>query len=137
MEYRNLGNSGLKVSTLCLGAMTFGDADEKSFMHEACADGATSRAIMNKALDAGLNFIDTADVYGQDGLSERVIGKWFEAEGKRDQVIFGARTDEQVDENLKAAELVLPGQAMAALDEASAAPLSDPYDFISRIQRRW
>ncbi|WP_428267313.1 aldo/keto reductase [Haliangium sp.] len=91
MEYRNLGASGLKVSTLCLGAMTFGEADESSFMHQVGCDEATSFEIMNRALDAGVNFIDTADVYGQDGLSERVIGKWFDADGRRDEVVLATK----------------------------------------------
>jgi aryl-alcohol dehydrogenase-like predicted oxidoreductase len=91
MEYRNLGASGLKVSTLCLGAMTFGEADESSFMHRVSCDEETSFAIMNRALDAGINFIDTADVYGQDGLSERVIGRWFEKQGRRDDVVLATK----------------------------------------------
>ncbi len=91
MQYRNLGNSGLKVSTLCLGAMTFGEADESSFMHGVGADEATSFAIMNRALEAGINFIDTADVYGQEGLSERVIGKWFAEQGRRDEVVLATK----------------------------------------------
>jgi aryl-alcohol dehydrogenase-like predicted oxidoreductase len=91
MEYRQLGHSGVKVSTLCLGAMTFGEADEKSFMHKVGADEETSFAIMDRALDAGINFIDTADVYGQDGLSERVIGKWFTTRGRRDEVVLATK----------------------------------------------
>jgi aryl-alcohol dehydrogenase-like predicted oxidoreductase len=91
MQYRNLGSSGLRVSTLCLGAMTFGEADDKSFMHGVSADEATSFAIMNRALDAGINFIDTADVYGQDGLSERVIGKWFVEQKRRDEVVLATK----------------------------------------------
>lgn len=91
MEYRNLGKSGLKVSTLCLGTMTFGEADEKSMMHKVGCDEDTSFAIMNRALEAGINFFDTADVYGQDGLSERVIGKWFAQEKKRDQVVLATK----------------------------------------------
>ena len=75
MEYRRLGTSGVKVSELCLGAMTFGEADEKSFMHGVGANEQTSFAIMDSALEAGINFIDVADVYGQDGLSERVVGR--------------------------------------------------------------
>src|ERR1044071_6981936 len=74
MKYRQLGSSGLRVSELCLGAMTFGEADATSFMHGIGADQETSFAIMNRALEGGCNFFDTADVYGQDGLSERVIG---------------------------------------------------------------
>jgi aryl-alcohol dehydrogenase-like predicted oxidoreductase len=91
MEYRNLGHSGLKVSTLCLGTMTFGEADENSFMHGVGANEDTSFAIMDKALDAGINFFDTADVYGQDGLTERVIGKWFAARGRRDEVVLASK----------------------------------------------
>jgi aryl-alcohol dehydrogenase-like predicted oxidoreductase len=91
MEYRTLGRSGVRVSTLCLGAMTFGEADENSFMHKVSADEDTSFAIMNRALEGGINFIDTADVYGQDGLSERVIGKWFETDGRRDDVVLATK----------------------------------------------
>ena len=91
MEYRNLGRAGVKVSTLCLGAMTFGEADESSMMHQISCDEATSHAIMNRALDAGINFIDTADIYGQDGLSERVIGRWFERDGRRDEVVVATK----------------------------------------------
>ncbi|HRI10534.1 MAG TPA: aldo/keto reductase [Nannocystaceae bacterium] len=91
MEYRNLGRSGLKVSKLCLGTMTFGEADEGSFMHGVGCDDATSFAIMDRALDAGINFFDTADVYGQDGLSERVIGRWFAERGRRDEVVLATK----------------------------------------------
>ena len=91
MEYRNLGRSGLKVSTLCLGTMTFGEADERSFMHKVGCDEGTSFAIMDRALDHGINFFDTADVYGQDGLSERVIGRWFAERGRRDDVVLATK----------------------------------------------
>lgn len=91
MEYRNLGKSGLKVSTLCLGTMTFGEANENSFMHKVGCDEATSFRIMNLALDSGVSFWDTADVYGQDGLSERVIGKWFADGGRRDEVVLATK----------------------------------------------
>src|SRR5690606_10830506 len=91
MEYRNLGRSGLSVSTLCLGTMTFGEADEGSMMHKIGCDEATSFRIMNLALEAGVNFWDTADVYGQDGLSERVIGKWFADTGRRDEVVLATK----------------------------------------------
>src|SRR3954471_1192478 len=91
MEYRTLGSSGLKVSTLCLGAMTFGEPDEKSMMHKIASDEATAHQMMDRALDRGVNFIDTADVYGNDGLSERVIGRWFNAHKKRDQVVLATK----------------------------------------------
>jgi len=91
MEYRNLGRSGLKVSTLCLGAMTFGEPTAGSMMHEIAADEATSHAMIERALAAGVNFIDTADVYGNDGLSERVIGHWLGKSGHRDQVVLATK----------------------------------------------
>lgn len=91
MKYRTMGRAGVKVSPLCLGAMTFGEADENSFMHQVSADEKTSHAIMNRALELGINFIDTADVYGQDGLSERVIGNWFKKDGRRDEVVLATK----------------------------------------------
>ncbi|MEZ4671348.1 MAG: aldo/keto reductase [Anaerolineae bacterium] len=76
MEYRFVGRTGLKVSELCLGAMTFGrEANEQ-----------TSFEIMNMFADAGGNFIDTADVYSQGG-SETVVGKWLAGKKREDWVI--------------------------------------------------
>jgi len=91
MEYRTLGSSGLKVSTLCVGAMTFGEADDKSFMHNVSCDEPTAHAIMSRALERGINFIDTADVYGQDGLSERVVGRWMEQAKSRDRIVLATK----------------------------------------------
>ena len=91
MDYRRLGTSGVKVSPLCLGAMTFGEADEKSFMHGVGSDTGTAKAILNRALELGINFVDTADVYGQDGLSERVIGEWLETDKRRDELVLATK----------------------------------------------
>jgi aryl-alcohol dehydrogenase-like predicted oxidoreductase len=91
MEYRRLGASGLEVSTLCLGAMTFGEADDKSFMHGVGATEDASFAIMDAARAAGVNFIDTADVYGQDGLSERVVGRWMSERKCRDETVLATK----------------------------------------------
>jgi aryl-alcohol dehydrogenase-like predicted oxidoreductase len=91
MEQRTLGNSGLKVSSLCLGAMTFGEADSNSFMHGVSCDEATSHRLIERALEAGVNFIDTADVYGQDGLSERILGNWFHSSGRRNEVVLATK----------------------------------------------
>jgi aryl-alcohol dehydrogenase-like predicted oxidoreductase len=91
MEYRSLGTSGLKVPVLCLGAMTFGEADDKSFMHKVGCDEKTSFAIMSRALERGVGFIDTADVYGQDGLSERIVGAWMAENGTRDRVVLATK----------------------------------------------
>ncbi|MGH7297168.1 MAG: aldo/keto reductase [Polyangiaceae bacterium] len=91
MEYRSLGSSGLKVPVLCLGAMTFGEADDKSFMHRVSCDDRTAFAIMSRALERGVGFIDTADVYGQDGLSERVVGAWMAESKSRDKVVLATK----------------------------------------------
>ena len=73
MEYRSLGRTGVMVSPLCLGTMNFG----------APSDEATSIQIINRALDGGINFIDTANVYNA-GESERIVGKALTENGKRD-----------------------------------------------------
>lgn len=83
MNYRKLGRTGLKVSPLCLGTMTFGWS----------ADEATSFSIMDAAVDAGINFFDTADIYSrwipgnQGGESETIIGKWLKGKSRRDVII--------------------------------------------------
>ncbi len=64
MEYRRVGRTGLKVSTFCLGMMMFGRA----------ADEQESLRIIHKAIDAGVTFIDTADMY-QNGLTEQILAK--------------------------------------------------------------
>lgn len=76
MQYRKLGNSGAVVTNLCLGTMTFG----------AEADEATSVQIMNDYVEAGGNFLDTADVYSA-GVSEEIIGRWLKGKKLRDLVI--------------------------------------------------
>lgn len=91
MKYRQLGSTGTRVSVLCLGAMTFGEADEKSFMHKVSSSEDESFAVLDRALEAGINFIDTADVYGQDGLSERVLGKWLASRRARDKVVLATK----------------------------------------------
>ena len=91
MNYRNLGGSGARVSEICLGSMTFGDVDANSMMYGASAGEEVSQAIMRRALERGVNFWDTADVYGQDGLAERVIGRFFARDGHRDDVVLATK----------------------------------------------
>jgi aryl-alcohol dehydrogenase-like predicted oxidoreductase len=81
MELRPLGHTGVKVSPLCLGAMMFGAWGE--------TDHDKSIAIIHRALDAGINFIDTADVYSR-GESEEIVGKAL-AGGRRDNVILATK----------------------------------------------
>ena len=91
MKYKKLGRAGVKVSELCLGAMTFGEADDKSFMHKVGSDEKTSFNVLNRALELGINFVDTADVYGQDGLSERIIGAWLERDQRRNEIVLATK----------------------------------------------
>ncbi|RMG94428.1 MAG: aldo/keto reductase, partial [Deltaproteobacteria bacterium] len=91
MEYARLGRSGLWVSRLCLGTMTFGEPGEGSMMHGVACDERTAHAILDRALDAGINFVDTADVYGPDGLSERVLGDYLSSRRCRDQVVVATK----------------------------------------------
>ena len=86
MEYRSLGRTGMKVSPLCLGAMMFGAWGEP--------DHDVSIKIIHRALDAGINFIDTADVYSQ-GESEAIVGKAL-AGGRRDDVILATKVHSQM-----------------------------------------
>jgi aryl-alcohol dehydrogenase-like predicted oxidoreductase len=60
-------------------------------MHKAGANEETAHAILDRALAAGVNFIDTADVYGQDGLSERVLGAWLSSRGSRDKIVLATK----------------------------------------------
>ena len=81
MEYRSLGRTGVKVSPLCLGAMMFGGWGNP--------DHDDSIRIIHRALDAGINFIDTADVYSR-GESEEIVGKAL-AGGRRDDVVLATK----------------------------------------------
>ncbi|NML50105.1 aldo/keto reductase [Streptomyces sp. R302] len=85
MEYTQLGRTGLKVSRLVLGTMNFGPQ----------TDEATGHAIMDAALDAGLNFFDTANVYGwgeNKGRTEEIIGSWFaKGDGRRDRTVLATK----------------------------------------------
>jgi aryl-alcohol dehydrogenase-like predicted oxidoreductase len=89
MNYRTLGHTGVKVSPLCLGAMMFGDWGNK--------DHDDSIRIIHRALDAGINFIDTADVYSR-GESEQIVGKAL-AGGKRDHVVLATKVHGTMGEN--------------------------------------
>lgn len=87
MEYRNLGRTGLKVSELCLGTMQFGwTTDEENAF-----------AVMDGFLEAGGNFIDTADIYSNwvagnpSGVAESIIGKWMKERGNRHQIVLATK----------------------------------------------
>jgi aryl-alcohol dehydrogenase-like predicted oxidoreductase len=88
MEYVNLGHSGLKVSRLCLGCMSFGESARG--MHAWTLDEATSMPLIKQAVEAGINFFDTANAYS-DGSSEEITGRALKALCKRDEVVIATK----------------------------------------------
>lgn len=84
MEYINLGKSGVMVSRLCLGTMNFGPYTSE----------ADSFKIMDEAIEQGINFFDTANVYGKvegEGITEQIIGRWFAQGNRRNKVILATK----------------------------------------------
>src|SRR5512139_2442126 len=86
VERRPLGRSGLQVTRLALGAMTFGEA--KGFMRGVTSEDAEARRVFDRALDAGIDTIDTANVYSE-GRSEELLGQWLK--GKRERVVLATK----------------------------------------------
>jgi aryl-alcohol dehydrogenase-like predicted oxidoreductase len=87
MEYTHLGRTGAKVSKLCLGTMNFGP---QTVEEDSCK-------IMDEALSLGINFFDTADVYGWkrgEGVTEQIVGRWFaQGGGRRDKVVLATKVN--------------------------------------------
>jgi aryl-alcohol dehydrogenase-like predicted oxidoreductase len=85
MDYTHLGRSGVQVSRLCLGTMNFGPQTREPDAH----------AIMDAALDAGINFFDTADVYGGErgaGITEQIVGRWLgQGGGRRERIVLATK----------------------------------------------
>lgn len=84
MQYTHLGRSGVEVSKLCLGTMNFGPYTEEKESHK----------IMDKAIDLGINFFDTANVYGWEkgkGTTEEIVGRWLKKSGSRDKIVLATK----------------------------------------------
>jgi aryl-alcohol dehydrogenase-like predicted oxidoreductase len=88
MDYVKLGRTGLEVSRLCLGCMSFGEPDRGG--HQWTLPEEPSRAVIRKALDLGINFFDTANVYS-DGSSEEIVGRALRDFAKRDEVVIATK----------------------------------------------
>src|ERR1041384_7724863 len=90
MKYTKLGRTGLKVSRLCLGTMNFGPQTDEQDSH----------AIMDRALELGINFFDTANVYGWqlgEGVTETIVGNWFaKGGGRREKVVIATKVNGQM-----------------------------------------
>ncbi len=98
MQYTHLGRTGLKVSKICLGTMNFGPYTSE----------ADSYKIMNKALELGVNFFDTANVYGAEkgvGTTETIIGKWLEQNKKRESIVLATKVYGKMGEGVNESKL--------------------------------
>lgn len=88
MEYARLGKSGLKVSRICLGCMGFGDVERTN--HKWVLNDEDSRAVVRRALDLGINFFDTANVYAS-GTSEEYLGRALKGFARREEVVIATK----------------------------------------------
>lgn len=86
MQYENLGNSGLKVSRICLGTMTYGSSQWREWV----LDETESRPYIQRALELGINFFDTADAYSL-GVSEEILGRALKDFTRRDEVVIASK----------------------------------------------
>ncbi len=96
MEYKPLGETGIKVSQLCLGTMQFGWTADETISHQ----------ILDKAIELGINFIDTANIYttwsdkSYGGKTEEIIGRWLKSSGNRDDLIIATKVRGQMGEGV-------------------------------------
>lgn len=89
MKYVNLGRSGLKVSRLCLGCMSYGEPER--LPQPWSLDEKASRPLIRQALEAGINFFDTANIYS-GGSSEEITGKALREMARRDEIVVATKT---------------------------------------------
>lgn len=134
MEYRELGRTGQEVSAICLGTMTWGEQNTE-------ADG---HAQMDYALDQGINFFDTAEMYAvppraeTQGSTERIIGSWFAARGNRDKVILATKVSGRSPNNWLREDGSGTEQSAAQIREAVDKSLKRlQTDYIDLYQLHW
>lgn len=93
MEYIKFGNTGMDVSRLCLGCMSFGDSEK--WIHQWVLNEDKSRPIIKKALELGINFFDTANVYS-GGTSEEILGRALKDYANRDEIVIATKVHGQM-----------------------------------------
>ena len=130
MDYTKLGSTGLDVSRLCLGCMTYGIPGRGN--HPWTLDEEASRPILRKAVEAGINFFDTANVYS-DGTSEEIIGRALNDYARRDEVVIATKVHGRMRPGPNGAGLSRKA-IMAALD-ASLTRLGTDYVDLYQIHR--
>ena len=134
MEYRELGRTGIKVSALCLGTMTWGQQNTEAEGH----------AQMDYALANGINFFDTSEMYSvppkaeTQGSTERIIGSWFKARGNRDKVILATKVAGRSPMNWLRGDKLTTEQTPKQIAEAIEASLKRlQTDYIDLYQLHW
>ncbi len=131
MQYKTLGRTDLKVSTLCLGSMTWGSQNTEAEGH----------AQIDAALDLGINFIDTAEMYpanpGPDdhyGKTEEIIGTWLEKSGRRGDIVLASKIIGEGSKRVRDGEPITPATIRTAL-EGSLTRLKT--DYLDLYQLHW
>ncbi len=126
VQHKRLGKHGVLVSNICLGTMNFG-------WHTSVED---SFAIMDRALEAGINFFDTADVYGWDkehGYTEEILGQWFaQGGGRRDATVLATKVYNPVSREANLPEVNSDGRSLSAYKIRKHVEGS-----LSRLQTEW
>ena len=131
MIYKQLGRTDLNVSLLCLGSMTWGTQNTAAEGH----------AQIDMALDHGINFIDTAEMYPTNPLSketqgdtERVIGQWVEKSGRRDEVIIATKVSGEGYMNVRDGAPISPATIRTALETSLRSMRTD---YVDLYQLHW
>jgi aryl-alcohol dehydrogenase-like predicted oxidoreductase len=130
MDYTRLGNTGLEVSRLCLGCMSYGDANRGT--HAWTLAEEESRPFIRKALDLGINFFDTANVYS-DGTSEEILGRALRDFAARDEVVIATKVNGRMKPGPNGAGL--SRKAILAQLDASLSRLGTDYVDLYQIHR--
>ncbi|MGF6529698.1 aryl-alcohol dehydrogenase-like predicted oxidoreductase [Paraburkholderia sp. GAS206C] len=130
MEYVKLGRTGLDVSRLCLGCMSYGVSDRGN--HEWTLGESDSRPFIKQALDHGINFFDTANVYS-DGTSEEIVGRALKDMAKRDEIVLATKVHGRM--HAGANGMGLSRKAIMAEIDASLRRLGTDYVDLYQIHR--
>ncbi|MDO5663434.1 MAG: aldo/keto reductase, partial [Brachybacterium sp.] len=130
MEYTRLGRTGLEVSRICLGAMGFGDPDR--WIHPWVLEEDESRPVIKHALDAGITFFDTANVYSL-GRSEEILGKALVDYARRDEIVLATKVHGRMHDGPNGAGL--SAKAIHAQIDASLRRLGTDYIDLYIIHR--
>src|SRR5687767_36433 len=128
MDYVRLGSTGLRVSRLCLGTMTYGTPEWRPWV----LDERTSRPFIKRAIERGINFFDTADMYSR-GVSEEVVGRALKEYTKRDAIVVATKVFYPVEEHANSRGLSRK-HIMSAID-ASLRRLGTDYVDLYQIHR--